>query len=267
MVKYICDKCKKEFANICSFQEHISSEKSCDIYINKKYKCDNCENCFTTQRSKKNHMLTSCKNKLDANKLKEQLEEAKQTIKNLEHQIKRKPGRPKKININTLGNNNTINTTTADTINNIGKQEINQQFFIVEYGNEDISELTLDEKKSILHSKYDAIRKCAEIMHCNPNHPELRNIAITNLRSNTGLIFKNGKFRIRTKDGMLEDLIRDKANNVQDILDEGGIIISKATRDKLTHLLELVNDNDAEQMKNLKQELEFLLYEENKTIH
>ena len=104
-------------------------------------------------------------------------------------------------------------------------------------------------------------------MHCSPNHPELRNIAITNLRANTGLLYKNGKFRIRAKDGMMEDLIRDKANNVQELLDEGGIIISKATREKLEHLLELINDNDTEQMKTLKKEVEFLLYEENKRIN
>ena len=273
---YECEKCGKKFINIVHLQEHIKSDLACEKYMKKTIECEDCGKKFTLEKNKKSHQERSCINsKIPKKKtIKQILIEQQEEIKNLKKTLektKRKPGRPKK-NMGTNINNSTIDTlnntnNNISTQNNIGKQEINQNFFIVEYGNEDISELTLDEKKSILHSKYDAIRKCAEVMHCNPNHPELRNIAITNLRANTGLIFKNGKFRIRTKDGMLEDLIRDKANNVQDILDEGGIIISKATRDKLTHLLELVNENDTEQMKNLKQDLEFLLYEENKTIH
>jgi DNA-directed RNA polymerase subunit RPC12/RpoP len=269
---YICGSCGKLFEYLAHFQEHISSSTACEKQKKKTILCDLCGSKFTSTKGLTNHKNNIHKIPRPSDKQKvfeQELEKMKARMTEIE-KAKRKPGRPKKISSQVSTNNGNI--STADTINNnttnIGKQEINnQQIFIVQYGDEDISSLTDAEKKTILNSKYDAIKKCTEIMHCNPNHPELRNISITNLRSGTGLLYKNGKFRIRTKDGMLEDLIRDKANNVQEMLDEGGIIISKATRDKLTHLLELVNDNDEGQMKNLKQELEFLLYEENKSIH
>ena len=61
-------------------------------------------------------------------------------------------------------------------------------------------------------------------------------------------------------------MIRDKASNIQDILDEDEITITKAIRERLTNLLDLINEDNDQQMQALKKELEYLLYEENKSI-
>jgi hypothetical protein len=265
MVEYECEKCRKKFNILSSFQDHILSNKGCEKQLKKQYSCENCEKNFTTDKAKKYHMIVSCKNKIDINKLQEEeIKKMKERIEILE-KTKRKPGRPKKIQNNIMNNSNNTNigkqeNTNIGTINN-------QNITIIDYGNEDISMLTLEEKKAILNAKYDAIRKCAEIMHCNPNHPEMRNVLISNLRANIGQQYKKGKFRIKSKDELLEDVIRDKANNVQDILEEGLVSISKIAYEKICNLLELINEDDKKQMSELKIELEHLLYEENRDIN
>ena len=278
MVVYVCEKCGKQFLRVPDFQDHIASNNGCEIFLNKTIECNLCNSKFTSEKGLKNHKhnIHNVPRPMNANKkLELELELLKNRMAELE-KIKRKPGRPKKQTNNSSiqGNNNNITNITADTVNNtnninttnIGNQQINQQIIMVDYGKEEISRLTLEEKKAILNAKYDAIRKCAELLHCNPNKPELRNILVTNLRSNMAQLYKNGKFRVKTKDSMLEDFVRDKASNVQEILDEDDIEISASIREKLEHLLSLVDEDDPNQMKMLKKELEILLYEENRYI-
>jgi len=267
MAIYECEKCKKIFVQLSDFQKHMTSSNGCELYKKKKYECENCEKKFSTEKTKKYHQESSCiVDKKKKETIKEILVRQQEEIDRLKEENiknKRKPGRPKKIittNINSNNNNNNNNNTNIGTINN-------QNITIIDYGSEDISMLTLEEKKAILNAKYDAIRKCAEIMHCNPNHPEMRNILISNLRANIGQQYKKGKFRIKSKDELLEDVIRDKANNVQDILEEGLVSISKIAYEKICNLLELINEDDKKQMSELKIELEHLLYEENRDIN
>jgi hypothetical protein len=264
MTNYNCEICDKVFNKLSDLHDHISSDNGCEIYLRKNVSCSICNSKFTSSNGLRNH-INNIHKKSKTNDLEQELQKLKNRVHQIEN-IKRKPGRPKKINNNISGSHNIVNNADKQEINNINKQEINQQIIIVDYGNEDISKLTKDEKKAIINSKYDAIRKCTEILHCNPKYPEFRNISISNLRSNIGHQFKNGKFRVKSKDGLLEDLIRDKASNVQEILDEEEIKVSKVIKEKLDHLLSLIDEFDNEQIKTLKKELEYLLYEENKNI-
>ena len=259
---YNCDHCDKEFNNVTHLQDHMFMGIGCSITEKKNIDCDDCGASFTTKKALAYHIKTQ-----HQNETKKEIESLKKTLEIVTNKLsaleKRKPGRPSKI-MTHIGNNTNVDSIG---VNNISNQQINnQQIIMVEYGGEDISMLTLEEKQAIVNAKYDAIRKCAELLHCNPKKPELRNLSVTNLRSNIGHQYKRGKFRIKSKDGMLEDFARDKAQNVQDILDENKVVISKAARDKLEDLLHLVDKNNDEQMKTLKRELEVLLYEENKTI-
>ena len=54
---------------------------------------------------------------------------------------------------------------------------------------ENIDDLTLDEKKTILNAGVFCSVMCAKKLNCNPRLPQYQNIAFTNLRSNDAKIY------------------------------------------------------------------------------
>jgi hypothetical protein len=247
-------------------------QSSCEKFLNKKYECSNCNKRFSSKNSLKIHIKTICKditnnyilndeleqvkNKLkEFEKIKEELEESKQKIENLENEIKKKPGRPKKITNNTNCNN--TNTT------NIANQTINK-YMIVSFGKEDLEKLTLNDKREILNSSYGAILKCAIKMNFNPEIPEQNNIFITNPKSDYAYKYEDGKFiAIKTND-LIDDLIYHRINDVRELVDQNNILkISNKKIEKVNNLLNNIDDEKPNDINNLKKDLKLTLFNEN----
>jgi hypothetical protein len=269
---YNCEKCEKEFTQLCDFQKHVLSINGCELYVNKKYECENCGKKFSTGKTKNYHQETSCikgnkDNKITMKELllqqQEEIKKMKEKIETLE-KTKRKPGRPKKIEqqIKISGDNNI----------NIGKQKIindnsRTNNVIINFGQEDISMLTNKEKEKILNKAWSSIVELIKVLHCNEKRPETRNICLTNLRSNDIYVYENGKFRTKNKEETINDLIQVRAGDIQEILEEYEGEMKEKTRKALMNLLDLINDKDEEQLKKTNQDVSRLLYDENKKIN
>ena len=269
---YECGICGKKYIDITGLQSHISSDIACDIYKKKTIECENCGKKFTSNKGKKQHLEKSCLHgKKNIKTVKEILIEQQEEINKLKEiiekkQIKRKPGRPKKVietNTNNINNNNTNILGNNNT--NIGKQEINNKV-IINFGHEDIGTLTMKEKEKILNKAWLSIVELIKVLHCNEKRPESRNISITNLRSNDIYVYENGKFRTKNKDETINDLIQVRAGDIQELMEDYEGELKEKTKKAIINLLELINEKDEYQIKRTNEDVVRLIYDENSKI-
>jgi hypothetical protein len=280
MSYYECLECGKEYKDVTDLQYHLTSKSGCSINNNKNFDCENCGKSFTTKRAKDYHNKTSCK-KSDLIILKEQLEKTKEDlektkeiliastnqIQQLQTQIKKKPGRPKKILNNchnTTNNNNINNNTTNNTTNNITNNHNVYQLTYVNFGDEELSKLTNKEKLRIGSSSYCSLNLLTELVHCNPRLPEQRNIFINNYKLECCHTITDGKLELNDLDGKLDDIITNRSGDLIEILKDKNVPIEPIHKERCLDLLDKIKQGDPRQIEKIKKELKYLIYNKNK---
>ncbi len=242
MVKYCCEFCEYSTDRKQSLLTHLRREEPCSHKNNKDYVylknlglylCRLCDYETDTYCNISKHLYRSCEI-MKKKKKQLELENKKREISNIQLEISSKAKDfaeiTKKLSnkqeeltklVMTDSNNGNISANTNingdHNINNTTNNITN--IIIVDYGKEDSSKLTQKEEKYILEKCYQAIIACAEKMHFNSRIPEQKNVYISNLRSNNGYKYINGKFMATNLKTLLLDIIRNRADNVRDILD------------------------------------------------
>ena len=291
MSHYECLECGKEYEDITGLQYHITSKLGCSININKIFECKKCGKKYTTKRAKDYHYKTSCKKdeliilkeqfektKEELEKTKEKLEESNKKnidsnnqIQQLQTQIKRKPGRPKKINnlnnCHNTNNTNNINNTTNNTTNNTNNITNNNNIYqltYVNFGEEELSKLTRTEKWDIGRSSYGSIQLLTKYVHCNPRLPEQRNIYIDDSKLESCFIIKDGKLILNELDEHLNDIITNRSSDLKLILKDKNVPIEPIHKERCLNLLNKIEQGDLKQIEKIKKELKYLIYNKNK---
>jgi len=197
-------KCKNNPISMDSNPIHLSKE---EIITIKSYNCDYCNYEFNRNWHLKRHLRT-CKRKIEQEKTKKELAEAKMKIKKLEQLYLNK--------INTQNNTTNNNNTTT---NNNCHNTVNLIFN--DYGDENIDALkNIKYKKliaQILGNGMDGLQKYIKYKYCNPELPENLTIKYTNDRSDKLKIRKNNKWKTRDKNEVLDELY-DRDNNIEEVL-------------------------------------------------
>lgn len=192
---YICKHCNNEFIQKDDYNSH-----QCIWY------CEYCCSTFTSKQNFKNHQTTSrhIKNVNNINDLQcshcSKIFSSKQS-RNV-HILKCKLNKMQNANItnNITNNDNSVtnNLNNCSITNNITNN-------IVIYGNEDFSYIDKNAIQDALRTKNVLPRLC-RLMRRNPNHPENRNIKVTD--------FSRGKTRIFTQRGWEPAQPIDTFNNM-----------------------------------------------------
>jgi hypothetical protein len=259
---YECENCERIFDKKYNYDKHMKRKFPCiKIEVPQKnsdieevapeeekspvtiHECPTCGKEFTRRdnmmRHKKNglcKMLRDLHDKMDAQT---------QKINELEEKLKNPPPSHVTNNINNL------------TIN------------MVSFGNEEFSKLSRPELLRIINSKYGAIRNYVETTHINDRLPEQQNVLISNLRSSECQVVENNRWVTKDVNEVIDEIIANGVNNIEKYLEEHDIHISQEKMDKLTDLLNkmqnLDNDDD-EFVKKMKLEIKRLLYDNRKRI-
>ena len=188
---YTCNECNNEFNNKSDCGAH-----QCIWY------CESCCIAFSSKRNYKNHMITSrhIKKINNVDELKcdycAKVFASKQSKTN--HMKKCKFNANITNNITNNDNSVTNNLNNCNITNNITNN-------IVIYGNEDFSYIDKNAIQDALRTKNVLPRLC-RLMRRNPNHPENRNIKVTD--------FSRGKTRIFTQHGWEPAQPIDTFNNM-----------------------------------------------------
>ncbi len=187
---------KIEEMSLISTNEHKMSTNE-HKRAQKKYKCDYCDEIFTTIPNKRRHEIHYCK--LNSVACTGQINKSSIKIIESKHD-KEKKQLYKQIEklIDKAGNTTIQNTQNTQNI------KLNS------YGKEDLSHITDIFKTKLLRGPYGMIPKMIEAVHFNDNKPENKNIQFTNKRDNKIKVFSKDKWIHKGKDETINDLMDGK---------------------------------------------------------
>ncbi len=192
----ICLFCNKTFLNKTNMTRHI--DKSC---VKKKELLKE-QNIILDE---KNNIIIEKNKLIEEKKEQEMMNEIKQLrsdmAKLLEKQLK--------------PIQNITNNTTNNTIN-----QTNNVIMINNFGNEDLSHITLQDYKQYLNTYFKGFIKYIEKVHFDDNVPENHNICITNLKSKDIKVYEGDKWVAKPKTDVIDKLLRKKLNTLIDKCEE-----------------------------------------------
>ena len=234
----------------------------------KKYKCEYCQKNFTRKDNLKTHQKKHCKNKHKkavgrktngqnslikyfSNKLDEI--EGKQKKEKEKHEKEKSELRSQieKL-LEKVGNNNNNTTNKIETqivLNNFGKENI-------EYINSNHI------NKLIQQGIYAAIPKIIKFLHFNPEHPENRNVKITNKKEAWAQIWNNDKWELKNKKLVINNIV-NKGYNILDDKKKPDELSNKK-KSKLCDFQDNYSNDDKDTHKYLNKEVETLILNESK---
>jgi len=188
-----CIICNKLFKYSQSLSRHKKTHINYDEELQK-----------ITVGNKNDENILLLKNKLESTEKK--LEQTEKKIEQLNEEyksiIESKSKKSKIIkNANTTNNNTTNNT--QNTLNNV---TVNNNY-IVNFGEEDLTKLTIDDKREILCSGSQIYPTLISKIYLNEKIPQNNCIRITNLRSDDMFIMEDGVFVSVNKKKTMEDLL------------------------------------------------------------
>ena len=239
---YKCDTCKKEFLIKRLYDNHLSRKNPCGLYTNQ---CIHCNKNYSTKYNLNKHLKICKKNTIEYhNKI--QMEELKNLLlaqqKSIE-ELKELNETNKNININS-------NNTTNNIIN------------IFSAGKEDLSRLSKEEIIKICTSGTYYPIVAAEIIHCNKKYPEFQNFLISNLRSNTGLVFINDNWVSKPQDEILSNIINIDKKHVSDLIKD--LKVDDKLQVKLESTKDEIDTNESKE--HQKSKIKSKLYNVSKMI-
>jgi hypothetical protein len=274
---HTCEKCLKTFSKISHYKDHMKRKNPCkpdsstdvkpesdlisDIsniiestninnLIISNNECPHCKKVFYSKGNVLKHINNNCKVKKQEkikNSNQEMIDKIKELFNNHTNNI---------TNNNITNNNTTNNNTTNNNITN----NINIQIFSA--GKEDLSRLTQEEILKICTSGTYYPIVAAEIIHCNEKYPEFQNFLISNLRSNTGLVFINDKWISKSQDEILSNIMSVDKKHVSNLIKD--LKVDTKNQIKLESTKDEIDTNESKE--HQKPKIKTRLYNASKMV-
>ena len=271
---HTCDKCSKIFAKISHYKDHVNRKNPCKIienddnvelelisdvanilesnsnnYINDN-ECPHCKKKFYSKSNVVKHIQKNCKIIKQENKSSDIMDKVK---KLLDEQLSK----------NSTNNNITNNNITNNTNNITNNITNNVNITIFSAGKEDLSRLTQEEILKICTSGTYYPLVAAEIIHCNEKYPEFQNFLISNLRSNTGLVFINDKWVSKTQDEILSNIMNIDKKHVSNLIKD--LKVDDKLQVKLESTKDEIENNESKE--HQKSKIKSRLYNASKMVN
>lgn len=224
----------------------IEEDDSPDQKILMKYTCELCGRELSTKGHLTRHIRDYCpetKSKKESTILKDLLEEQQQQFanerSNLYKQIEKL--------LDKVGNTTNIQSNIKNTIN------------LNSYGNENMSHITDQLKTQLVKIPYGMIPKLIEAVHFNDEHPENKNIALTNSRDNKIKVFSDNKWVYKDKEETINDLVDGKYYILDAHFEEVNNSLESESKTDFVKFKEYFNSEDKEFVNKLKRDCELVL--------
>ena len=211
----------------------------------KQYKCNFCDETFTTTPSRRRHELHRCKYNDDV--MMKLMDEKDKYIKKIESEKKEMERERKQLY-----------KKIDELISKVGNT-YNQNIILNNYGSEDLSHISDQFKTQLLKIPYMMIPKMIEEVHFSDKKPENKNIAITNKKENRLKVFKNGKWEYQNKKEVINELVDSKYFTLDNHFEENKNELNNFCKGNYLQFKEYMNAEDKEFVDKLKDECENVL--------
>jgi hypothetical protein len=262
MTKYKCELCYKTFKKKDHYTQHINRKIKCteNQYNNN---CIYCQKKFTTKGNVTRHIRNNCNiykkiqnEKQDIfNKL-IKLEQENKELKDENIKIKTKLKQKKSAKI--ILSNNTINSN-----NNITNNGIINNITIVAFGKEKIDNISDKEILNAVSRGFNTAEHLTKTIHFNNKYPEYHNVYIPSIKESYAMTFDGNEWKLVKKKDIIDNIYDDKKYFVESNLEDFAKSLSPYKIKTLENWLES-DKNDDKNIKNIKKNIELLLYNERK---
>jgi len=270
MSVYNCEKCnfitenKKDYCRHIETKKHLKNMGELDNNENNQkttknnqnipsdtisenmFECDFCNATFKHIQSKYRHEKDRCKVKKSQIAIIEQMRcEMREQLRVQEARHSEQMKELMKITEIALskpsgGNRNCNNTT-------------NNNITIHAYGKEDISFLKDKDFLEMLNSSGTSVQTLVKKIHFNEEHPENKNVKITNRKQPYAKVYNGDKWLLKDKKETISDLVEDKMNILDSKFDE---LQDDMTPFKQERHIDFHENTTDETLDNLKKEVE-----------
>lgn len=270
MSVYNCEKCnfitenKKDYCRHIETKKHLKNMGELDNNENNQkttknnqnipsdtisenmFECDFCNATFKHIQSKYRHEKDRCKVKKSQIAIIEQMRcEMREQLRVQEARHSEQMKELMKITEIALskpsgGNRNCNNTT-------------NNNITIHAYGKEDISFLKDKDFLEMLNSSGTSVQTLVKKIHFNEEHPENKNVKITNRKQPYAKVYNGDKWLLKDKKETISDLVEDKMNILDSKFDELQDVMTPFKQERHIDFHENTTD---ETLDNLKKEVE-----------
>lgn len=275
---YKCEKCKFVTENNYDYQKHLKTKKHLrnvgeldtnviypkytqnipfDTISEDVFECDFCNATFKYKSGKYRHQNNNCKVKKSQIEI---IEQMKTQMKDQEvrhnEQMRQQEERHSKellefrkelMRITEIalskpsgGNKNCNNTT-------------NNNIIIHAYGKEDISFLKDNDFLQMLNSSGTSVQTLVKKIHFNEEHPENKNVKITNKKQPYAKVYNGDKWLLKDKKETISDLVEDKMNLLDSKFD---VLQDDMTPFKQERHIDFHENTSDEMLDDIKKEVE-----------
>ena len=260
---YKCEKCKFVTENKKDYQKHLKTKKhlrnvgeldtnviypKCtqnvpfDTISEDVFECDFCNATFKHKSGKYRHQNINCKAKKSQiaiieqmrTEMREQEERHSEQMKELMRITEIALSKP------SGGNRNCNNTT-------------NNNIIIHAYGKEDISFLKDNDFLQMLNSSGTSVQTLVKKIHFNEEHPENKNVKITNKKQPYAKVYNGDKWLLKDKKETISDLVEDKMNLLDSKFD---VLQDEMTPFKQERHIDFHENTTDEMLDDIKKEVE-----------
>lgn len=272
MVYHICKDCNKVFNKKSTFINHINKKIKCNEnqYNNE---CIYCKKKFITKGNVTRHIKNNCSIYKNIQKEKQDLfnKLVKLEEKNKELNNKNKELKDENIKIKTQLKQNSENNiislnNTININNNLTNNGIINNITIVAYGKEKIDNISDKEILNAVSKGFNTVEYLTKTVHFNKKYPEYHNVYIPNIKESYAMVFDGIKWKLLQKKDVIENIYLDKKLFIDDNLENFTKSLPPYKIKSLNKWLQsddnFDNKEDMNKIKNIKKNIELLLFNE-----
>ena len=227
--------------------------------------CNYCQKTFSRKDNLIRHLDGRCRTKTETENQKEtiyqtlmkQYDEFKRENRERFDELEKK-NRELLEEITRMRSENKVQNHTHTTNNTMNVQQNNINIRVLAFNKEDTSTITDDVYTQILAKGFKSIEMFVERLHFDRNKPENHNIYISNIRDKYALVYDGSEWRLKERDGVLQQMIYDKSDILSGKFDELAHRLDDATINKFNRFLEKKDEDHV--IGKIKNEIKLLLY-------
>ncbi len=163
----------------------------------------------------------------------------------------------------TTQNNIESNNITYNQVNQITDIITNNTININKYGNENLSNLNLEQWEKILSTEFNMITNL--IKHIHIDTEENRNIYIPSTKEKYASIFQDDKWNLVEKDNLIKYLVQHNCVRIQDAIDTYGTEFTKISAKRTQNILNLC-ESDSDEIEKTKVNTSLMFINENEIV-
>ena len=258
---FACKLCNCTFTRKYYYNQHLKSPKHLRRASNKDiYKC-RCGNTYLSHKTLSIHEKVctyTCDYRVLQEEVRQQKEDYETKIKELEEKIElilHTPPSSSQIN------NNTTNTNSHNTTNNLNLQ-------INAFGQENLDYITDGILHNCVNRVFESIPTLIEKIHFDPAHPENHTIKIPNKKlPHASVMSKDKQWKLMNKHDVIDNIMNNGYNMIDDKFNEDPSKFTEDRRKQYRRYQEKYDTEDKETMKRIKTDVEMVLINGTKSIH